>query len=333
MRESENKNNTAQSMRAEYISRINRVIDYIENHLDEDLTLGILADVACFSPFHFHRIFKACVGETLSRFINRVRVQKAAYQLSTNPEKTITEIAFDTGFSGSATFARSFKNYFGVSASQWRLNERQPDSKNRKTNSKNGNRVGKKCENIIQSSRYVDSVTRNLKWRIEMKKEKILGIEVKEMPSVYVAYVRHIGPYKGDSQLFEGLFTRLMNWAGPRGLCVPEAKIMAVYHDDPEVTEEDNLRVSACITVPEDTPVQGEVGKMKIDGGKFAVAGFELEGSHEYEEAWNMVIAEWLPESGLQPDDRLGYEVYHNNPEEHPEGHHIVDICLPVKPL
>ena len=320
------KNNPVPSTRAEYISRINRVIDYIETHLDRELTLKKLAHVACFSPFHFHRIFKAIVGETLNQFINRVRVQKAAAQLAANPGKSITDIAFDTGFSGSATFARSFKNHFGMSASQWRAGKKRPHSKNCKTNRK-------KCEEMPRVTRYVDSTTQTLNWRIEMRDKKLLNIEVKEMPDVQVAYVRHIGPYKGDSRVFEDLFTRLMNWAGPRGLIGPDTKVMSVYHDDPEITEEEKLRVSACITVPEGTPVDGEIGTMKIDGGRFAVAGFELAGSEDYEPAWNRVFSEWLPESGFQPDDRLCYELYKNDPKDHPDGHHIVDICIPVKPL
>ena len=71
---------------------------------------------------------------------------------------------------------------------------------------------------------------------------------------------------------------------------------------------------------------------MTIPGGKFAVARFEIV-SEEFEEAWNMLMGGWMPESGYQPDDRLCYELSHNNPKEHPEGKYVVDICLPVKPL
>ena len=71
---------------------------------------------------------------------------------------------------------------------------------------------------------------------------------------------------------------------------------------------------------------------MAIPGGKFAVARFEL-AADEYEDAWNMIFGDWLPGSGYQPDDRLCYELSYNNPKEHPEGKHIVDICIPVKPL
>ena len=72
----------------EYISRINRVIDFIENHLDGDLSLVRLANVAHFSPFYFHCIFKAVVGETLNQFIQRIRVEKAAVQLLSNPGRS-----------------------------------------------------------------------------------------------------------------------------------------------------------------------------------------------------------------------------------------------------
>ncbi len=315
------------ALRAEYLSRINRVIDYIDANIDKDFSLKTLAEIACFSRFHFHRIFQAIVGETLNQFIQRVRIEKAAVQLITNPKKSITEIAFDCGFSGSATFARAFRDSFQMSASQWRSKECLQNRKICKTNRK----IRKDFD---VSSFYIDHETKNPIWRIKMKDKKNIQIEVKEMSEFQVAYIRHIGPYKGDSELFENLFDKLMKWAGPRGLLrFPETKVMAVYHDDPQITDEDKLRTSACITVPKDTAVEGEVGNMIIPGGKFAVARCELAGSEAYEEAWNMVFGGWLPESGYQPDDRLCYEIYQNDPKEHPEGIHIVDICVPVKPL
>ena len=127
-----------------------------------------------------------------------------------------------------------------------------------------------------------------------MKNSEQIKVEVKEMSELNVAYVRHIGPYKGDSELFEGLFDKLMKWAGPRGLLrFPETQVLSVYHDDPKITDEDKLRTSACITVHRDTPVEGEVGKMAIPGGKFAVASFEI-ASDEFEDAWNMLMGGWM---------------------------------------
>jgi AraC family transcriptional regulator len=320
--------------REEYIVRINRVIDYIERNTDQELSLEILAEVANFSRFHFHRIFRAMVGETLNQFIQRIRLEKAAAQLIVNPKKSITEIAFDCGFSGSATFARAFKETFQMSASEWRSKAHLQDRKIRKTNSKESKAFGKIRKDVDVSSYYVDDKTKNLIWRIKMKDKNQIQVEVKDMPEFHVAYVRHIGPYKGNSELFEKLFEKLMKWAGPRGLLrFPETKVLAVYHDDPKITDEGKLRTSACITIPKDTPVEGEIGKMAISGGKYAMARFELADSSEYEGAWDMVFGVWLPESGYQPDDGPCYELYLNDPKEHPENKHIVDICIPVKPL
>jgi len=319
--------------RAEYVSRINRVMDYIESHLDEVLSLHSIADVANFSPFHFHRIFGAMVGETLNQFIQRLRVEKSANQLVSNPRKSITAIAFDCGFSGSASFSRAFRQYFGMSPSEWRSGGHVEFRKIGKMDRNSGQTESNERKDFNPSVDYIVIDNFNSTWRVEMNDTKSVNVEVKEMPEFTVAYLRHIGPYAGDSALFERLFTKLFQWAGPRDLIMmPETKVMSVYHDDPEVTPEDKLRMSVCISVPEDTKVDGEIGKMKVPGGKFAVAHFEVM-ADEYGEAWNALMGGWLPESGYQPDDRLCYEMYLNSPKDHPEGKHIVDICLPVKPL
>ena len=319
--------------RGEYISRINRVIDHIESHYEETLQLEELAGVANFSPFHFHRIFKALVGETLNRFINRIRIEKSAAKLIDNPNKSITEIAFDYGFSGSASFARAFREAFHMSASEWRDGGYHQNSNFGKTNSKEYQSFSKVRKDFELSSFYIDDQTQNQIWRMKMKNKNQVKIEVKDMPDFHVAYVRNIGPYQGDSALFQGMFEKLMKWAGPRGLIrFPETTMMCVYHDDPKITQEDKQRVSVCITVPEDTAVEGEVGKIVVPGGKFAVARFEIS-ADEYGEAWDMVAGGWLPESGYQPADGPCYEIYRNDPKTHPENLYIVDICMPVQPL
>lgn len=323
---------------AEYISRINRVLDYIETHIYDHLKLDTLSRVADFSPFHFHRIFKAMTGETLNQFIGRVRVEKAANQLLLNPGKSITDIAFDCGFSGSAAFSRAFREAFDTTPSKWRQMdhpEKLAVSKIGKMFSKIRKQKSNKGKDFHVSSWY-DTSSQRIKWRIKMKDTKDMlqaEVEVKEMREMHVAYVRHIGPYKGKEELFEGLFTKLMNWAGPRDLLkFPETKCLSVYHDSPEITDEDKLRLSVCITVPEDTKVAGEIGKMTVPAGKYAVARFEIDGD-QYQAAWNTVYSGWLPESGYQPDDRVSFELYQNSPKEHPQNKHILDICVPVKPL
>lgn len=156
------------------------------------------------------------------------------------------------------------------------------------------------------------------------------GVEVKELPKMTVAYIRHIGPYKGDDKLFERIWNQLFSWAGPRGLIGgKDFMSLVVYHDDPNVTIEDKLRMSVCITVPPGTKVDGEVGKMELEAAKCVVARFEL-GPQDFQKAWDWVYGEWLPASGYQPDDKPCFEMY---PEEPKEGKFVVDICVPVKPL
>ena len=330
---SHSSNSEARQHHAEYTQRINYVIDHIETNIDSDLSLASLARVAGFSAFHFHRIFAAMLGETPAQFIQRVRLDKAAGQLVNNPKKSITAVALDCGFSGSPAFARAFREAFGMSASEWRAGGHKRHRNVGKTDSKKGQAPRKIPIESDTFSFYFDSETQNLVWRMKVKDGNPIQIEVKDMPEFHVVYVRHTGPYAGDAALFQDLFERLMRWAGPRGLLrFPETVVLIVYHDDPDVTDNAKLRVSACITVPEDTTVDGEVGKMTVPGGKFAVARFELD-PDQYGAAWDFVFGKWLPESGYQPDDRLCYELYPGSPGEQPEGKHAVDICIPVKPL
>lgn len=63
--------------RKEYLYRLNRVIDYLDENIDEALYLDSIAELAHFSPFHFHRIFRAFTGETLNTYLKRIRLQKA----------------------------------------------------------------------------------------------------------------------------------------------------------------------------------------------------------------------------------------------------------------
>ncbi len=161
-------------------------------------------------------------------------------------------------------------------------------------------------------------------------KEKNYLVEVKNFPSTTVAYVRHIGPYKEDIKVFEKLYGKLLNWAGPRNLVNDETLYFNVYHDDPEITDDKKLRLSVCINIPDKTEVSGEIGKMVIPAGKYAFARFTL-GEKDYQEAWDWIYSKWLPQSGYQPDDGSPFELMKGND---PNGEkHIVDLCIPVKPL
>lgn len=312
--------NSQKPLNIEYISRINKAFDYIESNIEKPLTLEELAAVANFSKYHFNRIFLSMVGETPFQFISRVRLEKAAMLIRSNKDETISEIAYRCGFSDISIFSRNFKNYFKVSASKYRA-----------IKSKNSN-ISQLDSNNNQSeqrvTQYFCPELKTIKWRTTMELNK--SVEIKEFPKMTVAYIRHIGPYKGDDKLFERIWNKLFSWAGPRGLIGgPDFKSLVIYHDDPNVTIEDKLRMSVCITVPTDTKVDGEVGKMEIEAAIYVVARFELT-AQDFQHAWNWVYGEWFPTSGYQPDDKPCFEMY---PEEPKDGKFVVDICVPVKPL
>ncbi len=152
--------------------------------------------------------------------------------------------------------------------------------------------------------------------------------EVKQLPERNVACIRHIGPYNKIGEAIEKVFA----WGAPKGLIqFPKTEVLAVYYDNPETVARADLRADACITVPEGTQPDDEAETMKIPGGLFAVAHVEID-VNEYGEAWDRLVGEWIPENGYVPDDsRLCYELYLNDPDEHPEKKHIVDICEPVR--
>lgn len=312
--------------RPDYQARIHRVMDHVERNLTQPLLLDDLARVACFSPFHFHRIFSAMTGETVQRFVARLRVEKAASMLLAYPSASVTEVALDCGFGSSAAFARAFRAHFGLSATAWRkLGEqdrklRQAERKLRKEAASTGAYPPDDGAGMDPARPETD-----------MTPIEATDVRVETTDAMTVAYIRHVGPYAGDAGLFERLIGRLCRWAGPRGLLGPQARMLSLYHDNPEITDEDKLRVSMCLTVPADTEPEGEVGVMQVQGGATAFASFEIE-PHQYGGCWAWLYGSWLPHSGFEPDDRPPYELYTGEPDRCEGGTHRFEICMPVRP-
>ena len=303
----------AQHTAMEYRKRVCRAMDYISRNLDRDLSLQEIARAASFSKFHFHRIFKAVVGETVAGFTRRLRLERAANRLVANSRDHITKLAMDCGFSSSQNFAKAFREHFGVTPTAYRK-------------SKKGNKAGKK-ENAWSLQAMYDSDipfigATNHERRIAMNGE------VREMPEYHVAYVRKMGPYSKET--FKQAFGELTAWAAPRGY-LRTGVMLGVYWDNPEVTPPDRCRVDACVTVPIGTVPDRPVAVQTISGGPYAVCHFELPvDSDSFQQAWEDAFA-WLVDGGYECDDKPCYELYQQSAADHPEGKFVFDICIPLK--
>jgi len=314
-----------------YVSRINAVLDYIENNLSNPMTLEELSNVASFSRFHFHRIFTVFMGETLSQFIWRLRLERAAAILVNQPGKSITEIALDCGFSGSSSFSRSFKSKFQLSPQEWKRKKLvQREQSNPGQDEGNSDHAQSNGRTVFPPASLYNLGIEIFKRRMYMGKAS-KDVSIKNLPETTVAYVRYVGPYAGNEDLFQTLFDKLCAWAGPRNLLNrPQTQYLVIYHDSPDVTEEDRLRMSVCVTAPEDTEVDGDIGKLTIPAGEYVAARFELD-STEYADAWGWVYGQWLPQSGFVPDDRPCFELYPTDVKSEVEGKMVVDIYVPLR--
>src|SRR5438552_3450011 len=107
-----------------YKERVLRVLLYIQQHLDETIELDELARVAHFSPYHFHRLFRGMVGESVMEHVRRLRLERAAHRLKFT-DQPVTRIAFEAGYETHEAFSRAFRATFEQSPSQFRESHRQ----------------------------------------------------------------------------------------------------------------------------------------------------------------------------------------------------------------
>ncbi|WP_207435757.1 AraC family transcriptional regulator [Sabulibacter ruber] len=307
----------------EYFARVNKAIDYIRLHLGEDLSLDAVAERSHFSKFHFHRVFKATTGKTLSRFMRDARVERAAFYLTHSPSAPVGEIAFLSGFANETSFFRTFKDARRMTPIEYRESLQGEDSKICKEE-------GNKRDLHEKMESYLASRIHNLK-ETSMEKGISIEVEVKDLPELHVVYLRNLNIHLHDSEAFGSMFEALMRWAAPRGLVnFPETKALTVYRSNPNPSG--FIQADVCLTVPEGTLGEGIIGSTVLTGGKYAVVRKEATMAECFS-AWDYVFQEWLPGNGYQPDSRNFYISHLNEPEKHPQKLHIFDMCIPVKPL
>ncbi len=291
--------------------RINRVFDHIESNLDADLPLAIIADIAYFSPFHFHRIFKAITGETLNEYITRRRIEKAALELL-HKNVAVSEAGLKYGFNDNSSFTRAFKKFYGVSPTEFKKQNPNKFSKIRQLNSKNG-------QTYPDREQYLCALNKLKNW-IQMNAK----IEIREISQMELVGV----PALGHNNI-AAAYEKLIRWAGPQSLLNANTKMLTVYHDSFKVTEADKVRVEACMVLNQPVKPTGEVKLGTITKGKFIVGSFEIV-LDDFEKSWTSLFI-WMNENGYKKADRDIFELYHNNFNDHPEKKAIVDFYIPIK--
>jgi AraC family transcriptional regulator len=300
-----------------YVDRMHRVTEYIDQHLDQFLDLETLAEVAHFSPFHFHRLFSALMGETLGAYLRRRRCEVAATRLLAQPKLSILQVALGVGFGSAEAFTHAFGARFGCSPTTWRL---QQNTERMNSNTEQANSKPDQAQRHRSRKNGVSNAT---------KKETPMKVEVIERRPTPIAYLRHVGPY--GAPIGEFWQARVYPWMVTNGL-IGQPRY-GISHDDPNVTAAEQCRYDAGCEIAAHVLAGGDAYRTTIPGGKYAALSFKGVVA-DFEPAWDALLRDWLPSSGLQLDNRPMFEYYPVNSSYDPAtGMLECKLCVPVMPL
>ena len=303
----------------EYARRMHRVLEYIDQHLDQAMSVSELAEIAHFSSFHFHRLFTAWKGETIGEYLRRRRLEVAAMRMAAQPQLTILQTALSVGFNSPEAFSRAFKIRFGLSPTAWRAEQLEK----READSNISQILSKPDQEAAGEFLYTKSIENRTSMEIQM------NVKLVERKEARVAYLRYTGPYgEGISRFWQ---QEVYPWMITNEMLGKPR--YGVSHDDPDITAAEQCRYDACIEVADDVVITAPALITTIPGGRYAMLPFRgiVE---EIGDAWAVLLRDWLPTSGLQLDARPSFEYYPVNASYDPEtGVFECKIHIPVSPL
>jgi len=290
-----------------YTDAVRRVIEHVVSHLGEALALERLAEQACLSPFHFHRVFRGMVGETPLELVRRLRLERAAWRLL-HSDAPVTAIAFEAGYETHEAFTRAFRASYADSPSGFRK------------------RTGMRIELAAPNGVHFSANGRSSQFIPRDSGGRNMQVEIREYPALRVGAVRHVGPYMQINHAF----ARLGELAAPARLFErPGAQMVALFYDDPDTTPAEQLRADAAVVVAPDVALPKGLTEQCIASGEYAstthVGPYETLG-----DTWARFMGEWLPSSGRRIGDGVAYEVYHNTPMDTPKEQLRTELRLPL---
>ncbi|SCY45412.1 AraC family transcriptional regulator [Microvirga guangxiensis] len=274
-----------------YARRLMRVSAYIHDHLDKELSLDVLADVACLSPYHWHRIYHGYFGETVAATVRRLRLQRAAAELA-HTGKSIQAIAMRAGYDSQASFTRAFSAAFGLPPAKYR--------------------------EVGSHSVFKDSTLQDI--------QAMYDIALNHVPAMDLIAVDHRGSYMSIGKSFDLLFTTLAS----RNLIKPDMRMIGVYIDDPTSVPEAELRSQAGVAVFNPVAVDAPLLTTQVQGGDYAVLKYKGPYG-DMRMAYDWLFGQWLPASNREAADAPVFEDYLNSPRDTPPTELRTDIYLPLR--
>ncbi len=296
-------------------NRIYETVRHIEQNLDKTLVLEDLATIACFSPFHFQRVFKEVIGETPKQFVKRLRLEEAAHRIVLHPEKSILEAALSVGFQSLESFSRAFKDYYSISPDHFK--KRDEAGKLEITSRVNRNRVFIKESSILLASSVQESDFENIQAEI---------VKRPEQQFVYLQTTLE------SAQLISESFKKLRNWTTSREIAKPDAEMFGLIKDYPLFTALDKCRYLACISVDHDPQISGIYQFSRLPSRKYVA--FRVKGGmQQIFKVASYLAHHWLPDKGYRILSEPAIQFPMENPINVPFDENTHQVYLRIQPI
>lgn len=289
-----------------YHQRIEKVLSYIVINIAGDLSVESLAGVAHFSPYHFHRVYRAITGETIGDTIRRVRLGVATKELR-NSSVSVSTVALNCGFETTESFSRAFRKGLGLSPSAYKKFPYQPVL-------------------LGQPSRVMFDPNTMKIHLTPLVEGTAMQFKVETKKPIRYAYMSHTGPYQEIGKVFY----RLLAWSAEQGIDLDAAEIFSQSYDSPRATPRQKLRSEACIAVPETIAPSEGVKIASRQQQRYIV--YTHQGHYDgIQDTYHQMLLHGLADMNEEMADAPFVEVYKNDCNSLPPGEWLTDLCIPIK--